>query len=68
MDKLLYQNILQPLLMAINHAAPNGQIQRGFVELLHEMEEQNEPFRDIIIALVSRLDDGLRNGNWPIGR
>lgn len=60
-----FKAAISPLLTAINHVSPTGQVQRGFVNHLHEMEDAGEPADACFKALVQRLLDGLQYGNWP---
>ena len=59
-----YQEVKNSLLTTINLCAPNGVVQKKFVESLHEMELAGELRRRTITRLVGSLYDGLAYGNW----
>lgn len=59
-----YREALQPLLSAINCLAPDGEVQRKFVNHLHEMEDNNCSQKEIMQQLIRRLHDGVAFGNW----
>lgn len=60
-----YNTVKQHLLHAANILAPNGQVQRAFVRLVHNAEDEKTAEKMIIDSICSGIIDGLRYGNWP---
>ena len=63
-DAGTYEEIKRSLLTTINLCAPNGVVQRAFVDTLHELELSGTSRSDTIKTLVGKLYDGLADGNW----
>lgn len=60
-----YNDAKQHLLAVANIVAPTGDVQRNFVTLLHNMEDNSFERKEIITRLTAAIHEGLVHGKWP---
>ena len=68
MDKDKFNHICNAMLLVANHVSPTGVEQRGFVELMVELQKafpDAENDKEIFRRFTSAIYDGLAYGNWP---
>jgi hypothetical protein len=57
--------IINELLMILQHYSPTGKEQQMCSEMLWAMQKDGLSEREIIGRLTDSIGDGLKYGNWP---
>lgn len=60
-----HRQLVDTLLSAAMHAAPDAKVQASFTRIVNDMRAASESDKEIALTLSGSICDGLRHGNWP---
>ena len=60
-----YQGLIIQAIVLFNEVAPSEASQEALRVMVQDMESENNSSKQILIAILSTILDGLKFGNWP---